>query len=121
MSNYHIRETDLKLKTVNTVFHIPIPATNNAVGVSWQAALALSLGGAVAISSVLTDITPEEESDMKAGSIFEISTTMRFSSLDLTDAQRLGEIESAYTEAQTNILIEKQITLNFYGKSGDVI
>jgi len=43
MSDYHIRSTEINLKSVNTVFHIPIPAENNAVGVSWQAALALSI------------------------------------------------------------------------------
>lgn len=120
MSNYHIRETDIRLKTVSTVFHILIPATNNAVGVTWQAALVLSLGGADAISSILTDITPEEESAMKAGSIYENVATVRFSSTDLTNAERLAEVEVAYTAASSAILDEKQITLNFYGKSGDV-
>jgi len=121
MSNYHIRETDIRLKTVSTVFHIPIPATNNDVGVSWQAALVLSLGGADAISSVLTDITPEEESAMKAGSINEISGNVRFSSQNLTNAERLAEVEAAYTMAKDDNLAEMQITLNFYGKSGDVV
>jgi len=69
MSDYHILQTDIRLKTVNTVFHIPIPAANNDVGVSWQDALVLSLGGADAITSVLTDITPAEESAMKAGTM----------------------------------------------------
>ena len=121
MSDYHILNTDVKLKTVNVVFHIPIPATNNAVGVSWQDALVLSLGGADAIDSVLTDITPAEESAMKAGSIFENVATVRFSSLDLTNAQRLAEVETAYTAAESGVLAEKQITLNFFGKSGDVV
>lgn len=120
ISNYHIRETDIKLKTVSTVFHIPIPDTDNDVGVTWQAALVLSLGGADAISSVLTDITPEEESAMKAGSIYENVATVRFSSTDLTNAERLAEVEAAYTAASSAVLAEKQITLNFYGKSGDV-
>lgn len=121
MTNYHIRETDKRLKTVSTVFHIPIPATDNAVGVTWQAALVLSLGGADAISSVLTDITPEEESAMKAGSIYENVATVRFSSTDLTNADRLAEVEAAYTAAVTDVIEDKQVTLNFYGKSGDVV
>lgn len=121
MSDYHILNTDIKLKTVSCVFHIPIPATNNTVGVSWQDALVLSLGGADAITSVLTDITPAEESAMKAGSIFENVATVRFSSLNLTNAERLDEVEAAYAAAETDILDEKQITLNFYGKSGDVV
>ena len=120
MSDYHIRSTSEDLKTVSTVFHIPIPGTNNAVGVSWQDALVLSLGGADAITSVLTDITPAEESAMKAGSIFEKVQTVRFSSTNITNAERLAEVETAYTAAETDVLAEKQVTLNFYGKSGDV-
>jgi len=96
MSDYHIRSTEINLKSVNTVFHI-------------------------AITSVLPDITPEELNAMKAGSIYENVATVRFSSLNLTNAQRLAEVEAAYTAAETNMLAEKQITLNFYGKSGDVV
>jgi len=121
MSDYHILNTDIRLKTVSCAFHIPIPATNNIVGVSWQDALVLSLGGTEVITSVLPDITPEELSALKAGSIYEKVATVRFSSLNLTNAQRLDEVEAAYTNAKTSILSEKQVTLNFYGKSGDVI
>jgi len=120
MSDYHILNTDIKLKSVSCVFHIPIPATDNIVGVSWQAALVLSLGGADAISSVLTDITPEEESAMKAGSIYERQTTFTFSSINLTNTQRLDEVKAKYSEMETDVLAEKQVTLNFYGKAGDV-
>lgn len=120
MSDYHILSTSKDLKTVSGVYHIPIPASDNAVGVSWQEALVLSLGGADAIASVLTDITPAELSAMKAGSIFEMVGSVRFSSINITNTERLAEVETAYSEAKTDILAEKQITLNFYGKSGDV-
>ena len=121
MSDYHIRNTELNLKTVDVVFHIPIPATNNVVGVSWRNALVLDLGGADAITSVLTDITPAELSAMKAGEVFENTAIVRFSSTGLTNAERLAEVEAAFTSAETNILADKQVTLNFYGKSGDVV
>lgn len=121
MSDYHILTTDIRLKSVSAVFHIPIPASNNAVGVGWRAALVLSLGGSDAITSVLTDITPEELNDMKIGSIYERLTTFTFSSTNLTNSQRLAEVEAAYTAAKTDVLAEKQIMLNFYGKSGDVV
>ena len=121
MSDYHILTTDIKLKTVSCVFHLPIPAANNAVGISWQDALKRSLGGVDAIDSVLIDITLAELNAMKAGSVFENVVTVRFSSLNLTNAQRLAEVEAAYTAAKTDILAEKQVTLNFYGRSGDVV
>jgi len=120
MSNYHILNTDIRLKTVSCVFHIPIPATNNEVGVTWQDALVLSLGGTEAITSTLPDITQDELSALKAGSLYECMESVRFSSINLTNAQRLAEVEAAYTAAKTEMLAEKQITLNFYGKAGDV-
>ena len=121
MSDYHIRETSADLKTVSVVFHIPIPSTNNAVDISWSDALVLSLGGADEITSVMSDIGIGDEAEMKAGSIYEKVQTVRFSSLDLTNAQRLEEVEAAYIVAKEDILADKQITLNFYGKSGDVV
>jgi len=120
MSDYHILNTDVSLKTVSCVFHIPIPATNNAVGVSWQDALVRSLGGADAITSVLTDITPDELNALKAGTIYENSVNMRFSGIDLTNTERLAEVEAACAAAETDVLAAKQITLNFYGKDGDI-
>lgn len=120
MSNYHIRTTANDLKTVNAVFHIPIPDALNLVNVNWRAALVLELGGADAITSVLTDITTEEESAMKAGSIYEVSKTIRFSSLNITNTERLAEVEAAYTAAASSVLADKQVTLNFMGKDGDV-
>lgn len=120
MSDYHIRSTAVNLKRVNVVFHIPIPDINNVVKVSQQNALVLSEGGADAIDSILTDITSAELSAMKAGSIFERSETVRFSSTNLTNAERLAEVEAAYTAAKAKVLADMQVTLNFYGRSGDV-
>ena len=120
MADYHIRTTDILLKTVRTVFHIPIPATNNAVGVSWQVALVDSLGGADAIDSVLPGISSAELAAMKAGSIYEKAGTTRFSSTNLTNVERLAEVETAYTAAETAVIADFQVTLNFYGKYGDV-
>ena len=120
MSDYYILETAKDLATVRVVFHIPVSAANNAVGVSWQTALAASLGGADAITSVLADIAAEDLTALKNGSLFEKIETVRFTSLGLTNAQRLAEVETAYTAAKTVTLANFQITLNFYGKSGDV-
>lgn len=120
MSDYHIRKTSADLKTVDVIFHIPIPSANNAIGVNWQDALVLSLGGADNITSVMPDIEIGEESEMKAGSIYEKVQTIRFSSLDLTNQQRLEQVEAAYIVAKEYILADKQVTLNFYGKAGDV-
>ena len=120
MSNYHIRKTAYNLKTVNVVFHIPIPATNNAVGIAWRDVIVLDQGGASNITSVLPDITVGELDAMKLGSVYEYAKSVEFTSLDLTNAQRLSEVESAYTNAKTSMLARINKTMNFYNKSGDV-
>lgn len=120
MSDYHIREISLDLKTVNLVFHIPISVGNNVIGVAWRTALVSHLGGTDVITSVLLDIQEAELTAMKAGEIYENVNTVRFSSLNLTDNQRLAEIEAAYVTAQTSVLTDAQIRLNYYGYVGDI-
>lgn len=120
MSDYHIREMAADLKTVNTVFHIPITTGNNTVGVAWRTALVSHLGGADAITSVLLDISAPDLTALKAGELLEQVHTMRFSSLFLTDAERLAEIKAAYTAAETDTLAELQAKLQYYGYNGDI-
>ena len=118
--DYHILQQHIKQKTANVVFHIPIPSSINSAGITWQAAVVKDMGGANAISSVLPDITTQEETDLKSGALLEQQVTVRFSSVSLTNAQRLQEIKDAFTQLKTNVLAEKQITLNFMGEEGTV-
>lgn len=120
MSNYHIREIATDLKTVSCIFHIAIPTGNNAVGAAWRTALVAHKGGADAITSVLLGIPSADLTLMKAGGLLEHVTRVRFSSLNLTNAERLAEIETAYTATASSERTTLKTTLNFYGKSGDV-
>ena len=122
MSSYHIREIAEDIKTVNVVFHIPVPVGNNAVGLAWQTALVMHLGGADQITSKLPEVVgTAEETNMKAGAILEKLEIVRFSSLNLTNAERLVEVITAYTNTKNSELLKLQITLNFFGKIGDVV
>jgi hypothetical protein len=125
MSNYHIRDLPVEngnvIKTVNVVFHIPIPVANNAVGIPWRDALVRYLGGAANIVSVLPEISTQEDSDMKAGALFEKSVSVRFTSTNLTDAQRLSQVKEAFTVEKTAELATKQAQLKYFGKEGDVV
>lgn len=120
MSDYHIREVAKDLKTVNVVFHLPIPATNNTVGTAWRGAVVAHKGGADAITSVLLDILSADLTKMKSGELVESAFTMRFSSIALTDAQRLAEVEARYSLELSAVLANLQATLKYYGKAGDV-
>lgn len=117
MSDIHILEYDQK-SIVRCVFHIAIPEANNAVGISYRSALVQHLGGASAIGSVLPD--SGEVAGLQAGSLLEVSETVRFSSINLTDAQRLQQVRAAYNARKDVLIAELQERLLFYGYSGTV-
>ena len=120
MSDYHIREVAADKKTINVVFHLPVPATNNVVGVAWRTALVAQQGGADAITSVLLDIAAEDLTALKAGELYERVLTMRFSSITLTNAERLAEVAAKYSLELSEVQSNLQATLDYYGKVGDV-
>lgn len=121
MSDYHILTLDPHKKTVQVVFHIPVPSTGtNLAGITWQEAVVKEQGGASNIVSVLPGITTEEESALKAGAIIERVESVRFSSTSLTDSQRQAEIEAAFKKLQNDLIAEKSITLQWIGYEGNV-
>ncbi len=121
MSDFHVLTQNTDQKTVNVVFHIPIPATGiNQAGVSWQDAVVREQGGINNISSVLNDITAEELSSLKSGALVEKQDTVRFSTTDLTNAERLQEIKDHFNGLKTELITEKQITLAFIGYAGNI-
>lgn len=120
MSNYHILKTATNMKTVNAVFHVPIPNANNEVGMNWRTAVIESQGGADNITSVLGNISSDELTALKNGSIYEHVVSVKLGSLNLTNAERLAKVEDTYISTKASIIAEKQITLNFYGYAGDI-
>ena len=94
--DYHIREIAKNGKTVNVVFHIPVPAQGtNQAGISWRDAVVKSFGGADEISSVIPSVQGQaEETEMKAGAIIEVVESVRFGSLGLSTADKQTRIEA---------------------------
>ena len=103
--------------TVNVVFHIPVPVGNTEVGISWREAVVKEQGE---IISVLSDIDPAELTLMQSGALIEIVENVRFSSIFLTNAQRLQQVKDRYNVVKIELIAEKQITLAFMGYGGDV-
>lgn len=114
--DFHILTQSKDQNTVNVVFHVVVPVADNSVGVPWKTALIKKLG---VVTSVLSDIDVAELALLESGELLEKMETMRFSSIYLTNAQRLQEIKDRYTAAKTQILEELQIELNFMGYEGD--
>lgn len=116
--NYHILKTDEKLKTATVIFHFPVPTGNNAVGISWQDAFLTGINSNP--TSELYNIDATELGEIKAGSIIEHQATVGFSSINLTNAQRLAEIVAKYDIIKDTFFAKYAITLNFTGKAGDI-
>jgi len=121
MADYHVLTQDNNKKSVNVVFHVPIPAiSTNAANITWRQAIVLEQGGSVNIVSVLPGISVVEDTQLKAGELFEVSRSVKFSSINLNSVQRKTAIEVYFGKLVTDLVTEKQITLEWIGYEGSV-
>lgn len=120
--NYHILTQAINKSSADVVFHIPVPSQGtNEAAISWSAAVVLEQGGADNITSILPSLVgTQEEADMKTGALIEIRRSVKFSTISQDVAQRKTQIEAKYNELATEIIDEKQITLEWIGKEGNV-
>jgi hypothetical protein len=122
MSDYHIQTQDDEKKSASVVFHIPIPASGtNEANLSWRDAIVREQGGSANITSVLPNIEATEDTKLKAGELLEVSRAVNFSSKNLTPAERNAEIVTFFNNLVSEIVAEKQITLEWIGYAADVV
>lgn len=114
----HILTQSKDQNTVNVVFHVPVPAALNEAGITWQEAVAREIG---APSSILPDISPADLILLESGALIEKTENVRFSSIFLTNVQRLQEVKNRYAALKISLIEEKQITLAFMGLESEVI
>lgn len=116
MANIHILEQNVNEKTVRAAFHYAVPATNNAVGLPWATVILKSQDG-VNVSQVPDHATefPDEAASMASGNVIEFMEIVRFSRLGLTNAEKLAEIQAAYTARQTGLFAKLSSRLDYYG------
>ena len=123
MSNYHILTQAQDKKTVNVIFHIPIPDVVNAADKSYRLSLKEKLefeSPTGTIESSCPYITPAELTQMQNGEIYEILRSKRFSSLSLTNAQKRNELDAEYNVLKTEARDELQVELEWWGLNRDV-
>lgn len=113
MSSIHVLDQADDHKTINLVYHFPIPALNNGVGLSYRTELVTYLGGAAAITSQVA--TPTELTQMQSGALLELATSYRWSKMGLNDAQKLAEMQADYNSRQATVLAALQSRLMYYG------
>ena len=116
MSDIHIREKDPKNKTASCIFHFTVPATQNEVGVDWNEVIQKSKNPV----PLMDDNDSTENASIAAGAIYEVREQVRFSTINLTNAQRIAEVEAEYTSRQSEIFSDLAGELDFFGKEIDI-
>ena len=122
MSEYHILEQAGDEKTIKVIFHCVLSAgeqawTNDAAKTSvWCILRSKDLSSQ--LPSFQTDF-PAEYTDMQAGKVLEESQSVRFSSINLTAAQKKAEIETAYTAWRAQTIADMQNEFQWYGYDDD--
>lgn len=111
MSDIHILDKDTEHKTINCVFHIAVPTGNNSAGISWQTAVK----NYFAPVSIMAYNDTTENTGIEDGSIIEKSITVRFSSVSISDSDRLNEINAAYNKIKIEIITTLAEKLKFFG------
>jgi hypothetical protein len=112
MANSHILEQTAPGR-FRVVYHIAIPATNNAAGVSWRTCIAANVG---AVVSVLPDgdgtngtISAAEKAQLVSGALFEVVREEK--------GQSLAAFAGMFTQRSAEILAALQVRFQQYGRT----
>ena len=120
MSNYHILSQADDKKTINVVFHYPVPPTaKNAANILYTDIVKRCCDLTSQIPNHQTDFA-QEYADMQDGKVIERQLNIRFSSLGLTAAQKKAEIEAAFTPNKDAEFARLATEWEWYGFSGNV-
>jgi len=123
MSEYHILESAIDGKTVTVVFHCVLTTAEK----NWTNSAGKTAPWCIVRSRDLTSQLPNFETDfateyalMQNGEVTESRQTVRFSSINLTPAQKRDEIEAAYTVWRAECISDMQKEFEWYGYDNDV-
>lgn len=121
MSNWHARVGDVSGNAFQIIFHIPIPATNNRVGVPYRTALVGSgLGGTtIMLEGVAAgQITTAEKASITSGAIYEYVETF-YSNPGETSGALQTRIDARYTALVTELQNRLANQLTYWGHAHD--
>lgn len=116
MSDIHVLTGDGSQQRV--VMHLPVPNTNNEVGVNYRTALVNSgLGGATTMTegSGAGQINTVEKAKVEAGEVYEHSTTFELEGVGASTASQQAALRAAFTREKTAVVDKIQRQLKFFG------
>lgn len=119
MANYHILNGKSDGNQLRVVFHLSMPDTNNAVGVGYQAALLMHLGGVQDSVVPASLLGANEQNDLTSGALYE--HVWQFSTQpEMTLLEKQDIMDARYTAFASGVIAALQARLEFYGYSRDV-
>lgn len=117
-NDYHVLTQRKNARTVDVVFHIPIPDDINAADYSLRSAVS-ELIGTSTFTSQVPWLTGQEVTDLQNGILFEQMETVKFLATD-DDTQKQTKIENRFTVTSTNIVDKLKTILKFWQFNSDV-
>jgi hypothetical protein len=109
MSAIHTNKTDNG--TVDVIFHIPVQAGANRIGITWVECVKNCPDFPKTSQALQKDDLPA----IKNGEIIEHREAFTFSSPDLTDAQKLEELQVRFNELEIQVNESLQKILKYFG------
>lgn len=109
MSAIHTNKTSNG--TVDVIFHIPVQAGVNRIGITWQECVKSCPDFIKTSQALQKDDLPA----IKNGEIIEHREEFNFSTPDLTDAEKLEELQARFAELEGQINENLQKILRYFG------
>ena len=119
MANYHILAGRPDGNQLRVAFHLPVPSGDNAVGISYQNALALHLGGEHISAVPASLLSAGEQTALNAGGLYE--HIWQFDTRpEMTLLEKREALDARYTDFASAIISQLQDRLEYYGYGRDV-
>lgn len=113
MSAIHTNKTSNG--SVQAIFHIPTIAGSNTVGITWVECVRNCKDFLKSTTALQKDDLPA----INAGEIIVHEELFTFSAPDITDGQKLAELQARYEELELSITLELQKKCKYFGGEGD--
>ena len=127
MSDYHILAQSIDKKTIQVALHYTIPANSQNKVSKYHRDLIVIVRKDQATGMVesqvpyLADEFATELAQLRSGEKLEEIISYRFSSLNLSAAEKKAEIEAVWSARQAEIFDELQKQLEYYHYDNDIV
>lgn len=126
MSDYHVRSISEDGRKASIIFHIPIPAENNAAGIPLRTALSEYIkprnsDGTYGIyQSMMYGINPVELTQIQNGELYEHEERITFPAA-AANLEKQTQIDNRFTDLSAVVVNRIRERLKFWGKNRNVV